>query len=143
MHVVFAPKYLYLLRVVWKLSGGLWCTGTDAMWVWWWADSHASVLCLTPHFLWSVVELSMVLLWEWCWQLLCSSLSQCTNICMNKQTTRTQTFPTSHSCPFCSSVSSAQSTWDFTFLENHLVSYTLQKIHSHFFVVVVLFYSNI
>jgi len=46
----------------------------------------------------------------------------------NKQTNNnmdTDTFPTPHSCPFSSSVSSAQSTWDFTF---HLVPYTLQKI---------------
>ncbi len=33
MNVDFAPKHLYFLWVVWKLSGGLWCTGTDAMWV--------------------------------------------------------------------------------------------------------------
>ncbi len=33
MNVDFTPKHLYFLWVVWKLSGGLWCTGTDATWV--------------------------------------------------------------------------------------------------------------
>lgn len=83
---------------VWKLSGGLWCTGTDAMWVWWWADSHASVCVWHLTSCEELRNCPWSLLWEWCWQLLCSSLSQCTNICMNKQTNKqTTTWTQTHS----------------------------------------------